>query len=124
MKRADGTIDLAGVSPDVADLLISGQRRAASRALPQGKRRKAARDAARVRMTIDIHEALKAELENMANDLSVPVSQVAIWLILEGLYQHGDNVLNAMAVDRQLSRSMRFEYSLHWGDDGDAKRNR
>lgn len=110
MKRnPDGTWDLSGLDPFVEQELRGGVQRAARRAMPEGKRKKAARDAARNRRMIDLPVELEQTLEEIAADLSVPVSQLIVALINRGMYSMQIEELQDL---RQPSRSMRYEYTL------------
>lgn len=86
---------------------LSKTRRA--RNMTAGQRKKAAADAARNRVMVDLPEELEAVLDRIAERLSVPRSQVMTYLMLVGL---GAAELDEMRDRLTASRSMRYEYNL------------
>ena len=119
MKRnPDGTIDMNGVDPLVARVFEDGQRRQNARSMTKRQRQQAARN----RMTFDIPVELEDKLTAIALDYSVPVSQLATFLMLRGLDHTSEEELLAARVP---SRSMRYEFVLYpkaATHNGDTKR--
>lgn len=74
-----------------------------------GQRRKAEKDAKRNRAMFDLPEELETALDEIAERLSVPRSQVASWLMLRGL-EHTQ--IEELVDCREVSRSMRYEFNL------------
>ena len=74
-----------------------------------GQRRKAEKDAKRNRAMFDLPEELETALDEIAERLSVPRSQVASWLMLRGL-EHTQ--IEELVDCREASRSMRYEFNL------------
>jgi hypothetical protein len=107
MKRnPDGTIDMSALDPHVASVYEDGQRRQAARSMSKRQRQQAARN----RMTFDIPVELEDKLTAIALDYSVPVSQLATFLMLRGLEHTSEEELLAARVP---SRSMRYEFVLY-----------
>jgi len=80
-----------------------------ARNMTPGQRRKAEKDARRNRVMLDLPVELEEVLNQLADRLSVPKSQVAAWLMLRGLEHTG---INEMVDAREASRSMRYEFNL------------
>lgn len=93
------------VDPAVAALLADGEHRQATRAMSKDQRRQAERN----RITLDISKDTQAMLVDLATQLSVPISQLAEYLILKGMEVTSTDELSDM---RTPSRSMRYEFNL------------
>lgn len=107
-RNADGTLDLSHlgeINPDVAEVIGAGRRRIERRSQTPAQRRAADRS----KVTVDIPPDVKDELDRIADQLSVPLSQVYQWLLLRGL-EHTS--LDELREARKPSRSMRYEYVL------------
>lgn len=117
IQELDAAVDSA-LTPDPSpmngrgerDPIFGGLERVRrARNLTPGQRRKAARDAERNRVMIDLPEELEAALDRIASQLSVPRSQVASYLMLLGLWAAE---LDEMQAAREPSRSMRYEFNM------------
>lgn len=107
MKRnPDGTINMDSMDPAVARVFADGERRQAARSMTKRQRQQAARN----RMTFDIPAELEQKLTAIAADYSVPVSQLATFLMLRGLEHTSEEELLEARVP---SRSMRYEFVLY-----------
>jgi hypothetical protein len=115
MKRnPDGTINMDALDPHVASAFEEGQRRQVARSKTKAQRNQAKRN----RLTIDLPKDLEDRLFQDAAALSVPVSQLVVWLLLRGSeVTSQDELMNA----RKPSRSMRYEFVL-FTNEGDTKR--
>lgn len=76
------------------------------------ERREARRQAARNRLQIDLDPKLEKEVVQMAAGESVPVSQMAAYLMVCGLAAIKAGWANEPREFKRVSRSMRFEYIL------------
>lgn len=110
MKKDTGSFRSFGdVDPAVNEILQESQQRAANRARTPAQRRKAARDAARNKITIDLAPSTTAQLRALAEELSVPISGLAGYLLARAL---GEIPTEEIERARVPSRSMRYEYVL------------
>lgn len=78
-----------------------------------GERRRAEKDRKRNRAMFDLPPALEATIDELAEWLGTPKSQVAVYLMLAGLERVSREDLRAA---RRPSRSMRYEYVLELPD--------
>ncbi len=113
-RRPDRMIDYSNLAPEVGDVLRDDLARQAQRRMT----RKQLRDAARTKVTIDLPDDLRRNLDQIADRLSVPLSQVYRWLLLRGLEVTSIDELEAYRIS---SRSMRYEFVL-FRDDASPKR--
>lgn len=112
-KREDGTFDFSDIDPEVHSEIQRGKARQARQRLSPDQRSRAARqkeiDARRNRRNIDIDPDLEHQVEDMADQLSVPFSQLLCRLAYEGLCTLD---MQTLQNECQPSRSMRFYYTL------------
>lgn len=109
-KDENGLIDFSALDPDVSGAISQGRKRAAGRALTPAQRRRAGREANRVRITIDVpSQEYKDYLESWAENLSVSLSSLLIYLIAVGSFTATDEQLREHRVP---TRSMRYDYLL------------
>lgn len=107
MKRDPQKFIDPAVSAVMDDAVYGGMERARMRrSMTPGKRRKADRDARRVRATYDLPEQLIERLEKVAAQESLPVSQVAAFYLLSGLEGR------PLEMIKRPSRSPRFDWVL------------
>ena len=68
------------------------ERRVKEMSLTRAQRRKRAKDAARIKATYDLPEAIKLEIEKIATKYDIPKSQIVAFLLWHALrqYKHGD----------------------------------
>jgi hypothetical protein len=118
-KDQDGFIDFTDLDPEISETLRAGQRRQAARSKTGRAARQAAVDAKRNRRMIDIPEELDHYLEQIAVDLSIPVSQLITRLIWEGL-EH--LTIETLKGELKPTRSMRYFYTLPYP--GQAKKGK
>jgi len=84
-----------------------------ARNMTKAQQKKLEKDAQRVRAMFDVPQELLDVLEKIASDLSVPKSQVAGMLMLIGLEQVAEAESEGwFNWEKEVSRSMRFEYNL------------
>lgn len=104
-----GFIDLGAIDPGVESLLTSQAARKASRAATPAARKKAQKDRARNRRSIDIPPALESSLAALADEMGVPFSNLVAYILATSL-----PYLDIAEIERarQFSRSMRYEYIL------------
>lgn len=112
-KRADRMIDYSNLDAGLGDVIREDLQRQERRSMTKAQRRQAERN----RMTFDLPVELEQELTAVAEHLSVPVSQVAIWWMLRG---REVSSVSDMAAARIRSRSMRYEFVL-FSNEGDSK---
>lgn len=74
-----------------------------------GERRKGEKDRKRNRAMFDLPPTLETVLDELAEELGTPRSQVAVYLMIVGL-QHAR--MEDLRAARAFSRSMRYEYRL------------
>lgn len=105
MKDSEGFIHFDELDQGVTKEIRDGQRRKVTRSLTKEQRKQAAR----IKVTIDLPEELKQHLDDKAAALGVPLSQLYRWVILRGLDHTTYEELEAA---RMPSRSMRYEFIL------------
>ena len=93
------------LDPAVAAVLGDGQRRARRRGMNAGERRRAAADAARSKMTLDLTPAVMRELRATAEREQCSASSLAAGLLEVGLEALGRG---EMELEMRPSRSPRF----------------
>lgn len=117
----NGFISFDDLDPEVAGTLGQGQKRQASRGKSRRAQRQAGIDARRNRRMIDIPEDLEAHLEEIASQLSIPVSQLIARLVWEGL-EHV--TLERLQAELQPTRSMRYAFTLPYPGKGKKSRSK
>jgi hypothetical protein len=105
-----------GLSPDVEAVLSGGARRQEDRRLSPAQKRERARQAARVRMTLDLPDWLKDELLRVATQEETTASSVAAFFIARGIRNWGRG---AVRLPKVPSESPRFEFLVEVTE-GDA----
>jgi hypothetical protein len=106
-KRKEGNyIDFSQLDPAVEELLSDAQAR---KVQTPAQRKQARKDAQRVRKSFDLPGWLKDQLIEQAAALGVPVSSLAVYLMVKG---QGCTSLAELEGARQPTRSMRYEYVL------------
>lgn len=97
-----GFVDL---DPAISAIIEDGQNRQVARSMTKAQKRQAARN----RMTFDIRPETEQRLTDLAAELSIPLSQLAEWLILRGLDHTTEDELSEARIP---CRSMRYEFVL------------
>ena len=100
--------------PAVSAILNGGQQRQQERTLTRAQRKERARQAARVRVTLDVPEWLRARLMEGAERREVSVSTFGAYLLMEALRQWESG---ALEVKRVPSGSPRFPWLADVPDD-------
>ncbi len=95
------------------DPIYGGLARAQRGRMTRSQRRKAEREAERNRVTVDMPTGLDEVTQGIADQLSVPRSQVVNYLVLMALQQIVQHKASAPGWwPKEASRSMRYEYVL------------
>ncbi len=102
------------LSPDVDAILGSGERRQQERHLSAAQKRERARQAARVRVTVDLPEWLKDELMRIADHERTTASGVAAYLIARGIRAIRKGTLS---LPKTGSDSPRFDFVVEVTED-------
>lgn len=107
-----------GRSPDAGRDPVYGRlhKMTQARNMTPAQRRKAENDAARNRVMFDISPELEDAIDQLAEQLSAPKSQIASYLMLIGLQGLVDGTAKPIEAARQISRSMRYEHVLELPD--------
>lgn len=92
-------------------LMRDMERRRRARGMTPGQRRKAARDAARNKMTVDLPVEVEEELRRLAQAEGVSLSALTALLILYGLEELREGRIDLRWHKRPV-RSPRFEWGL------------
>lgn len=110
MKQDEnGFIKFGDLDPETAGVIGQGRQRQANRAKSKRAVRQARVDAARNRRMIDIPLELESHLVGIADELSVPVSQLIARLVWEGL-EH--LTIEKLKIELHPTRSMRYYNAL------------
>lgn len=120
MAVKQGSERRSGIDPAVTSALGGNEvygRMARERSMTQGQKRKAALDRERNRVTLDMPDWMEEAVGAIAEELKVPRSRVACWLIAWALTRYDKA---AMMRDRQPTRSMRYDWVLELPDGIDA----
>lgn len=102
------------LSPDVEAVLSGGARRQDDRRLSPAQKKERARQAARVRVTLDLPDWLKGELLRVAEDEQTTASSVAAFFIARGIRGWRQGKLR---LPKLPSESPRFEYLVDVDED-------
>jgi hypothetical protein len=96
-----------GLSPDVDAVLAGGERRQESRSLTRAEKKERSRQAARVRVTLDVPDWLKAELLRLADQEQTSASSIAAFLIARGIRELRKGTL---VLSKTASESPKFVF--------------
>ncbi len=105
------------IDPAVAAILGAGDQRQTERHQTARQRKEARRQAARVRITLDVPDWLKARLLAVAAEREVSASTLAAFLLIDGLRQVSRG---ALPVPRTPSDSPRFGWLVEVPEDEPA----
>lgn len=103
------------LAPDVQAVIDDSKNRRGDRHLTPVERREKARQASRVRVTYDVPDWLKAEMQNLARDEMCSASSLGAWFLAKGIkaYREGERP------SKTYSDSPRFEFLVDV-DESDA----
>jgi hypothetical protein len=111
VQSLDMAVEAAiGGKDPIYDNMASRRQRARNQT--PGQRRKAKKDSKRNKVTYDLPEELSDLINGIGKHFSIPVSQVAALLMLQGLSAMAKGQLNLRSFELRPSRSPRYDWVL------------